>query len=210
MINTTLSIKKHFKYQVTKFMKTTFSSMTQQHISKKKARVLELFMFYDTRQKKPKKILKVLSCVIYTIISNYVCIDYLGSESKKLSELALGSGGGFKHEEKSHDKILGIGIPDLLMNLMSCHGFLKNKNPVVILKFPKRMLEYYFSKGFTILECNYNNLAKLPNEVKQIIHAEDTDNSDKVMICSTTIPSTSNTLKNLAVNTSFHSSYIQK
>ena len=30
------------------------------------------------------------------------------------------------------------------------------------------------------------------------------------MIFSTTIPSTSNTLKNLAVNTSFHYSYIQK
>ena len=32
---------------------------------------------------------------------------------------------------------------------------------------------------------------------------------DKVMICSTTITSTSNTLKNLLVNASYHSSYIQ-
>ena len=53
-------------------------------------------------------------------------------------------------------------------------------------------------------------MEKLPNEVKVKIHAEDTDNSDKVVICSTTIPSTSNTLKNLAVNESFHSSYIQR
>ena len=29
------------------------------------------------------------------------------------------------------------------------------------------MLEYYFSKGFDILEYNVNNLEKLPNEVKQ-------------------------------------------
>ena len=72
------------------------------------------------------------------------------------------------------------------------------------------MFEYYFSKGFNCFDCNVINLAKLPNEVKFRIHAEDTDNSDKFMICSTTIPSTSNTLKNLAVNTSFHSSYIQK
>ena len=61
-------------------------------------------------------------------------------------------------------KELGIGIPYLLMNLMSCHGFLRDIDYVVILKFPKRMLEYYFSKGFTILECNVNNLEKLPNE----------------------------------------------
>ena len=33
------------------------------------------------------------------------------------------------------------------------------------------MLEYYFSKGFTMLECNDINLAKLPNDVKQRIHA---------------------------------------
>ena len=72
------------------------------------------------------------------------------------------------------------------------------------------MLEYYFSKGFTILECNDNNLAKLPNEVQEIIPAEETDNSDKVMECINKIPSTSNTMKNLAENKSFHSFYIQR
>ena len=53
-------------------------------------------------------------------------------------------------------------------------------------------------------------MEKLPNEVKDKIHAEDTENSDKVIIYSTTILSTSNTLKNLAANKSFHSSYIQR
>ena len=42
----------------------------------------------------------------------------------------MGSGGGSKHGDKSFDRILGIGIPDLLMNLMSCHGFLKSINYV--------------------------------------------------------------------------------
>ena len=104
---------------------------------------------------------------------------------------------------------MGIGIPDLLMNLMSCHIFLKNIDPIDILKRLKRMLEYYFSKVFTLFDCDTNNLAKLPNEVKYIIHAEDSENSDKVMTCYTTIPSTSNTLKNFVVDKSFHSSYIQ-
>ena len=92
--------------------------------------------------------------------------------NKKKIEIPVGSGGGYKHEDKRFEKILSIGITDLLINFMSCHGFLKNINSVVILKCPKMMLEYYFSKGFTILECNDNNLEKLPNEVKQIIHAE--------------------------------------
>ena len=53
-------------------------------------------------------------------------------------------------------------------------------------------------------------LEKLPSEIKEIIGAEVTDNSDRVMICSTTIPSTSNTLNNLLVHESSHYSYIQK
>ena len=53
-------------------------------------------------------------------------------------------------------------------------------------------------------------MAKLPNEVKDGICAEDRENSDKVVICSTTTPSTSNILNNLAENKHFHSSYIKK
>ena len=141
-------------------------------LTKKKTRVLALSMFYETR-KHPKKAFKVLSCVIYTIIGNYVCIDYSACEWKKLSEQPVDIG--------SYDKIFGIGIPDLLMNLMSCNIFIKNINPIVILKYPKRILEYYFSKGFNLFDCNTNNLSKLTNEVKDRIHALKIENPEKVM-----------------------------
>ena len=108
-------------------MNNTFGPIAQPFIrstlKKNKTRVLELLMFYETR-KNPKKAFKVLTCVIYKIINKYVCIDYLACQSKQLSELPVGSGGGFKHRNKIYEKILGIGISDLLMNLMSCHGFL--------------------------------------------------------------------------------------
>ena len=90
--------------------------------------------------KNSKKIFKVLSCVIYTI-SKFVYIYYLCSEKNQLSDLRLGPGGSYKHFKKSYDNVLGFGIPDLLMNLLSCHGFLKNNDYVVILKCPNRMLE---------------------------------------------------------------------
>ena len=98
----------------------------------------------------------------------------------------------------------------MLMNLISCHGFLKNEDSVVILKFPNRMFGYYFSKLFIHFDCDEIVFKKLPYKVKDRIGAEITDNSDKVMICSTTIPPTSNTLKSLFVNATSHSSYIQK
>ena len=66
-------------------MKNIFGSISQPHIkttlSKNRTIVLALFMFYETRNS-PKKAFKVLSCVIYTIISNFACIDYLACESK--------------------------------------------------------------------------------------------------------------------------------
>ena len=84
MMNSNLSINKAFKEQVKICMKTTFHTTSQQHISKiilkPNTKVLALVMFYDTRKKQSKQMFKVLSCVIYKITSNYVCIDYLCSE----------------------------------------------------------------------------------------------------------------------------------
>ena len=55
----------------------------------------------------------VLSCVIYKIISKYVCIDNLGYEKSKLSDLRLGVLGRYKNLDKNYDNVLGIGIPHL-------------------------------------------------------------------------------------------------
>ena len=89
-------------------MKTTFGAITQPHIrtmlENNNARVLALLMFYEIR-KNPEKVFKVSSCIIYRIISNYVCIIYLACKSKKLSEPPVSFGGGFKHGNKSYKKI---------------------------------------------------------------------------------------------------------
>ena len=71
------------------------------------------------------------------------------------------------------------------------------------------MLEYYFSKGFGILERNSNNLRKITNLEKQRIHAEETHDSDYIMTFNTTINFISNTLNNLLSHSSLHYSYIQ-
>ena len=114
---------------------------------------------------------RVLSCVIYTVISNYVCIDYLGSEKSKLSYLRIGVAGGYKHLGGKYDNILGFVIPYMLLHLLSCQGFLKNNESVVILKCPNRIFEYYFNKGFIIFNCDENNLKRLPSEIKDRVCA---------------------------------------
>ena len=149
----------------------------------------------------------MLSCVIFTIIDKYVCIDYFGSKKSKLSYLRLCCTGSNKYNGTDYDNVLGIGIPDLLLNLLSCHGCLKNNDSVVILKCPNRMYEYYCNKGFVIFKCDEDHFKKLSSKVKDRVGAELAVNTDLVMLCFTTIHSTSNTLKNLLINSNYHSSY---
>ena len=89
-----LYLKKVFREQVKACLRNTFRADTNQHISKtlqkQNTRVLELVVFYELGNTNPRKMFKVLSCVIYKIIDRYVCIDYLGTEIKKMSELRLG------------------------------------------------------------------------------------------------------------------------
>ena len=70
---------------------------------------------------------RVLSCVIYYLIENYVCVDYLSCQSKNLISISSKQ----KFEQKIFNILLGIGIPELLLNLVSCHGFMKKPNSTV-------------------------------------------------------------------------------
>ena len=103
--------------------------------------MLALVIFYESGKTIIRKLFRVLSCVIYTIIDKYFCIDYLGSDKSKLSGLKIGCTGSSKHNDMYYNNLLGICIPYLLLNLLSFHGFLKNNDSVVILKCPNSMSE---------------------------------------------------------------------
>ena len=108
---------------------------------KRDTRVIALVVFYELGNFNPRKMFRVLSCVIYTIIERYVCIDYLCKETKKISELRLGCTLKTKRENMDYDKLFGIGIPDILLNMLSCHRSLNNNESIVIPKFPNSMSE---------------------------------------------------------------------
>ena len=70
------------------------------------------------------KCFRFLSCVAYSVIDNYVCIDYLGCQSKKLSVMYYDK----IYEARSYNESIRIGIPEVLMNIISCNGFMKYIN----------------------------------------------------------------------------------
>ena len=74
-----------------KCSKEAFNSSTQTGIKsvikKENTCVIAIVVFYETRTTNPMKVCRVLSCVVYYVVYNYVCIEYLGCQYKKLSVL---------------------------------------------------------------------------------------------------------------------------
>ena len=86
---------------------------------------------------------RFLSCVIYYLMEkNYVCINYMLFQPKTL--ISMSSKPTFEHT--SSNILLVIGIPELLLNRVSCHGFTKNPNSTLILNCRSRLINNLFRK----------------------------------------------------------------
>ena len=164
-----------------------------------------LITIYENNGEIPKKMYRVLSCVVYTLIENYVFIDYLSCQSKTL--ISISSKPIF--EQTSFNILLGIGIPELLLNLVSCHGFMKKPNSTVILNFQTRLINNYLSKGFSIIEHNKNQLSLIPNDVKFIINLINRLDTDYFMVKNKAISTVANTIKQLHIHKNMHTLYKQ-
>ena len=108
----------------------------------------------------------MLSCVLYYLIENYVLIDYILCQSKTLRRISSNR----IFEQTSFKILIGIGIPDLLLNLLFCHGFTEKPNSTVILNCLSNFVNDYLAKGFFILEKS-KQLIMLTDDIKLRIHA---------------------------------------
>ena len=116
-------------------------------IMKKNTSIIALIIIYENNGKDTKTVYKVLICVVYTLIENYVCIEYLSCQSKTLCDISSNS----IFKETSLNLLLDIGIPELLLNIVSCSGFMNKSNSTVILNFRPFMIDNYLSKTFFII-----------------------------------------------------------
>ena len=69
--------------------------------------VIPLVIFYENRTKNAKKVYRVLSCIFYSVIENYVwdlCCHYKTVSDTSSYKL---------FENKSYIELLGIGIPEV-------------------------------------------------------------------------------------------------
>ena len=86
MCNSNLYRHKVFKDQVKICLNNTFGADTNKQINviflRPNTRVIALIVNYEHGSYSTRKLFKVLSCVVYTIIDKYVGIDYLCTEKK--------------------------------------------------------------------------------------------------------------------------------
>ena len=104
---------------------------------------------------------KVIGAVIYIIIDDYICIDYLGLLQENVSKQNN------KFENTKFNDWYGLGIPEILMNIISYHGFYKYSILTVILKFHNALVPYDLSKGFLIVETEVGGVNNIPITVKK-------------------------------------------
>ena len=143
MINPSLNCNKVFREQVEKLFSVPFHENAMETIKyclrNNNRCFMVLIMFYENNGLKPKILYRVLSCVVYYLIYNYVCIDYLLFQSKTLSSISSQK----TFEQTSFNILLGIVITEMLLNLVSCHGFMKKPNSTVILNCQSRLVKNY-------------------------------------------------------------------
>ena len=109
---------------------------------------MSLIIFYDNTEVKPKKMYRVLSYVPYSLIENNICIEYLSCQSKTFCTIS--SNRIFK--QTSFNILLGIGIPEQLLNLLSCHGFMHKSNTIVILNCRSHLVNNHLENDSLLLK----------------------------------------------------------
>ena len=86
----------------------------------------------------------------------------------------------------------GLGIPDILMNIMSCRGFVKYLLSTVILACCNALVPYHISKGFVIVETEVGGVDNIPIIMKKQNNATHLREEEILIICKASIPSTVN------------------
>ena len=81
---------------------------------------------------------------------------------------------------------------------------MNENNPTVILSYHRKLVDYYISKGFDIIEKNSSDLIDVHLRVKQIINAEILHKNDYEMACYIENPSDVNSLKIITICSSLY------
>ena len=121
-------------------------------------------MFYENKK---ITMYNVIGAVMYGIIDNYICHYFMGLFQERQSKHDN------KFEKNKFNYLSGLGIPNILMNIMSCNGFDKSSILTVILTCRSDLVPHYLYKGFVIVEREEGGVDNITINTKMMIHDDD-------------------------------------
>ena len=98
----------------------------------------------------------VIGEVMYPIIDEYIYLHYLGLLQETLSK----NDNNFKNTK--FNDLSGLVINNILMNIMSCHGFVKSSRSTIILTCCNALVPYYIYKVCVIVETEVGGVYSIP------------------------------------------------
>ena len=104
------------------FKAVTVNSIKNE-LTKRNVSVITLMKFYD---KSKIVIYKVIGSVIYTIVDNCICLDCLDFSKRSYRNMTI------TLKTPSSKIYTMLGILEILMNIILCHGFTKSSISTVI------------------------------------------------------------------------------
>ena len=141
--------------------------MYQKFVNEENVTFISLIMFYEHNN----TFFRVFLSVAYTIIDHFICIHYLCIFQDKLSKQN-------SNFEKKFNDLSRMGIPDILMSIMSCHGF--SKKSTFFFTCRSALVHCYISKGLIIVETEEVNLDHVPIRVKNQINSVNLHDEDSL------------------------------
>ena len=85
------------------------------------------------------------------------------------------------------------------MKIISCYGFVNDKKSTIIFSCRRKLVDYYLSNVFVIIEKNSSSLKYVPLRAKQIINAENLHKNYFAMLCYREFPYADNKLKIITI-----------
>ena len=122
-------------------------------------------------------IYKLIGAVMYNIIDNCTCLDYLGMLQDKLSKHDN------KFENTKFNNLSELGIPDILMNIISCHGFSKSSISTSILKCRSALVPCYPPFKNVIVGEKKGDLDNIPISMKYQPNGDNLHPEDSLLTC---------------------------
>ena len=94
---------------------------------------------------------------------------------------------------------LGLVIPDIFTNLVSCYRFVKYSISTIILTCLSDLVTYYLSEEFVMVETYVGWVDNIPTTVRIQTHADNLHKEDSLLTLNTVIPSIVNTLSKIII-----------